>query len=121
MTDPTPIAQLQQQRTRREIRNFKPGTAWRSDHVYGEKIIIARELKRWSLANLAQETGITESDLAAFESETLLPTKEQLTTISLALEFPAAWFCNPPAKGWPKYEETTLWLHDQIEEDEDED
>ena len=97
------------------VANYKSGHAWRSDRVYGERIVMVRELQGWTQEDLAVATALTQDDIAAFEEEKRVPSLEQLQAIAMATGFPVPFFCSPPVQGWPAYEETTLHLHEQVE------
>lgn len=115
MDNITNIAAARKQIEAHQIANYKPGRAWRSDRVYGERIVMVRELRGWTQEDLAVATNITQDDTVAFEEEKSVPSPEQLQAIALATGFPVPFFCSPPVQGWPAYEETTLHLHEQVE------
>jgi transcriptional regulator with XRE-family HTH domain len=78
---------------------------------------MARELRQWTPKDLARVVGLDECDIADFEEGKKTPTLEQLEAIGQATGFPPPFFCQPPIQGWPAYEQTTLWLHEQIEQE----
>lgn len=85
---------------------------YRSDATpYPDRIIGARELSGYSLANCARLTGIAEADLALFESGLSIPEHDQLLRISEETGFPMAWFYQAPDPAWPRIEHTSMRFH----------
>src|SRR5690349_2477288 len=95
------IETLKNQLKTREIKNYRPSHPWRSDDVYGERILIARELRLWTQKDLASVLDMTECDIADFEGGRKTPTREQIEAIGQATGFPPSFFCQQPVQGWP--------------------
>ena len=86
-------------------------TVYRSDTIYPERIIGARELAQVSIEEMVSKTEISEGDLALFESGMLIPTSDQLIQIARVTSFPMSWFSKPPSPAWPGVEHTSLRFH----------
>jgi ribosome-binding protein aMBF1 (putative translation factor) len=110
MSDPIDITTARKRGTSKQRQ--VASSPYRSDATpYPDRIIGARELAGYSLAQLATLTGIAESDLALFESGLSIPTHEQLLRIGQETGFLMAWFYQSPNPAWPGLEQTTLRFH----------
>jgi transcriptional regulator with XRE-family HTH domain len=84
---------------------------WRSDHVCGERIAQVREMQGMSQEQLADRLGVSVMDIETFEKDIVTPTTEQLAALSIALDFPASFFCHPVPKWMFTADETSLRFH----------
>lgn len=76
--------------------------------IYGERITIARELRGWTLEDLANALLVNPDDVIKWEVNQEPPSEGTLKRIGFALAFPTAFFRQPPpAELGP----TTLDLH----------
>lgn len=86
-------------------------TVYRSDTIYPDRIIGARELAQVSIEEIVSKTEISGGDLVLFESGMLTPTSDQLIQIARITGFPMAWFSKAPDPAWPGIEHTSLRFH----------
>ncbi len=86
-------------------------TVCRSDVIYPDRIVGARELAQVSIEEMVNKTEMSEGDLVLFESGMLTPTSDQLIQIARITGFPMAWFSKPPDPAWPGIEHTSLRFH----------
>ncbi len=86
--------------------------AYRSDIVYPERIVYAREFLGFSQEDFAEVLGISLQELQAWETGATQPTLEQLHTLAFVSgAFKVGWFCQPVNEGWPGMDQTTLRFH----------
>ena len=86
--------------------------AYRSDVVYPERIVMAREFLGFSQEDFAEVLNISLETMHAWEDGTAQPTLEQLHTLAFVSgAFKVGWFCQEVNEGWPGMEESTLRLH----------
>lgn len=110
MSDPIDITTMRKRGTSKQRQ--AASSPYRSDALpYPDRIIGARELSGYSLAQLATLTGIAEADLALFESGLSVPEHDQLLRIGQETGFPMAWFYKAPVSGWPGIGHTSLRFH----------
>ncbi|WDT55778.1 helix-turn-helix domain-containing protein [Streptomyces sp. G7(2002)] len=62
-----------------------------------ERLVLARKRRRMTLAALAREAGVSAQSLTAFENHRKVPSKETLSSLASALNFPVPFFQAPPA------------------------
>jgi Zn-dependent peptidase ImmA (M78 family)/DNA-binding XRE family transcriptional regulator len=58
-------------------------------------ILMARELRALTQAELAARSGVSQPQISKFENGEAEPTTEQLATIGIALGLPSSFFCRP--------------------------
>jgi DNA-binding transcriptional regulator YiaG len=86
--------------------------AYRSDTIYPERIVMAREFMGFSQEDFAEVLSITLEEMQAWEEGTAQPTLEQLHTFAFVTgTFTVGWFCQPVDSSWPGMEQTTLRFH----------
>jgi len=71
------------------------------DGVNGDRVKQARELRAWTLDDLASRVGVKASAISQIESGLTQPTPAHLQAIALQTGFPPAFFRQPTVVDFP--------------------
>lgn len=104
--------EAQRQKLKARLKPKSPRAAYRSDQVYPERLIWAREMMGFSQDDWAEILGVLPMEYRTWEEGTAQPNLEQLNNLAeITGMFKPGWFCQPVNDGWPGIEETTLRFH----------